>query len=155
MKVFTAPDPTITKEVSFFLGGGISNCPEWQKIALDLLSVNDNEFTVYNPRRDHYEHSRETAIEQIEWEFERLSLPYIIKIFWFPKVNEGPWDQCCPITLLELGESLAKKERPFVGCDPRYTRKLDVEKQCKLRGVRVESDLEAMIDRAILAIAWE
>lgn len=113
------PEPFI------FLAGGITNCENWQQRACDLV---DPRWTVFNPRRDHYDMTNPDEAEvQIRWEFEFLNRADVI-LFWFAG-GESPQ----PITLYEYGRHLAlAKKRIVVGVDDRYVRRQDVIIQTKL-----------------------
>ena len=117
---------------SLFLGGGISNCPNWQNTMVSLLE--DTDLTLLNPRRDHFDVGDSSlAVTQIKWEFSHLNRAKSI-MFWFP------CETLCPITLYELGYWCgAGNKKIFVGCHPDYARKLDVEVQTSL--VRLETKI--------------
>jgi hypothetical protein len=121
MRVVTAPEKLEYGDL--FLAGGISNCPDWQEEAVNLLDVIPG--VVLNPRRG-TDFSEAEAEQQIEWEHEALStVPKIL--FWFPK------ETLCPITLFELGVfSQRSHVEVFVGTHPSYQRRLDVVKQLQL-----------------------
>jgi hypothetical protein len=119
--------PYSIKEIkypSIFLGGGISNCQDWQSfMALALMNATD--LTVFNPRRINFDINDPTASNvQIRWEFKFLEHADVL-IFWFPNTS------VCPITLFEYGKWLGKK-KIYVGCEPGYTRKFDIEVQSEL-----------------------
>ena len=119
---FSGYAPTI------FLGGGISNCPDWQLIAAEYLLSFTN-YRVYNPRRvEAFDiDDAQAAPIQIKWEFDRLIIPQVYILFWFPK------ETLCPITLFEYGKALGSgHNRIFVGCHEEYQRKLDLIEQTKL-----------------------
>jgi hypothetical protein len=114
----------VWKLPSLFLGGGITNCPQWQPIMVELLK--DTNFIIFNPRRDEFDISKKNIqLEQIEWEYKYLKIA-TARLFWFPK------ETLCPITLFELGKFCEKDEPLFVGCDPDYARKDDIEIQLNL-----------------------
>lgn len=137
--VIEAPNP-LTDESRYndrlFLAGGITDCPNWQADAIDLLKDLDN-LTVYNPRRENFR-MEDNPVEQIEWEFDALAYSDAV-IFWFPK------ETLCPITLYELGFKMgivhtAKKSyvhdeyKLFIGAHPEYKRRIDIEYQTTLAG---------------------
>lgn len=111
-----------------FLGGGISNCPDWQKEACGAL---DNlPISVYNPRRADFDVSKKkNTVVQIRWEHERL-FDATEHLFWFPQ------ETLCPITLFEFGKALMYSKQLFVGCHPKYQRLLDVKEQVKVERLR-------------------
>lgn len=143
MKLINAPsDEYIDYSHSLFIGGGISNCEDWQTPLINSLCDLDNLYLI-NPRRPGTidRKDRKISIEQITWEVTRLkSTTYAM--FWFPK------ESLCPITLLELGKTLSKQRitgypRTFIGCHPEYDRVLDVEIQTFLESpmIKIHSSL--------------
>lgn len=117
MKYIEAPNRLVRIPKSIFLAGGISGCPDWQKEMVELLK--DTDLTIFNPRRENFDLSNALVTEeQIEWEFDHLR--------WFPK------ETLCPITLFELGAWSHTMKPLFVGMDPDYQRRKDVEVQLKL-----------------------
>jgi hypothetical protein len=123
-----------------FLGGGITGCPDWQKILVDLLKDVDIG-TLANPRRENFDITDKTQTPiQIKWEFDHLWLSDII-IFWFCK------ETIQPIVLLELGARLGQcylnkheyygnlKPTPpvlVIGIEEGYSREQDVIAQTTL-----------------------
>lgn len=147
---------------TLFLAGGISNCPDWQKIAIDLFDkkVSDENLCIINPRRANgidfnNEHD---STNQILWEHNYLNQAKHI-LFWFPR------ETVCPITLFELGKYVQKKEtgRSRDGCSgpanltisigthPEYIRKLDVKIQTMLMcdKIKINTDLESLVEDVI------
>jgi len=125
--VYVAPDPALKppEVVSVFLAGGITNCPNWQA---EFLSKLEGDFVVYNPRRENFPIGDPTSAKiQIEWEYERLKAASAV-VFWFSRGSLNP------IVLYELGRwGTSSSDRPiFIGVDPEYARKLDVEHQVAL-----------------------
>lgn len=142
MKLVTCPDifecDMIGRTFKVFLGGGISNCPNWQLDMITLLNHADDKLVAFNPRRDSFDITNESDSEfQIEWEFDHLNLSDAI-LFWFPK------ETLCPITLYELGAAATKGKTIFVGCHPEYARSFDVKKQLSMirPGVKVRDSLD-------------
>ena len=127
---------------SLFLGGGISGTKLWQPELLDLLA--DTNLVILNPRREVYPKWDDvTAREQIKWEFTHLKMCGM-RMFWFPP------ETLCPITLFELGKWCEQWEPLFVGCDPEYKRKSDVEIQLELarpNDCKVSESLEGLASR--------
>lgn len=122
MKNIEAPfsHPAITE---LFLGGGISNCPDWQSEILTYLK--DAPGIALNPRRSGG-FIEGIADEQITWEYHALRSASTV-LFWFPK------ETLCPIALLELGVFTQRTQtRLVVGTDPNYERRFDVIKQLEL-----------------------
>lgn len=150
MKAQVIEAPALTRMryyKSLFLGGGITNCVDWQKEVIKELS--DLEMTLINPRRAHFDLTDPTASAvQIEWEYRFLRGCNQI-MFWFSP------ETLCPITLFELGSALERfdlemKENRhqdlFIGCHPEYKRILDVQHQARLKGVGVFTDLNKLIN---------
>jgi hypothetical protein len=136
--------------VAIFLAGGISNCPDWQTPTAQSIALNtpDN-VLVLNPRLPGTldPNDATTAVPQIKWEADALRDANMV-LFWFPK------ESVCPITLLELGKELVRAEltnygRLIVGCEPGYTRTLDVITQCQLvfPDMQIHDNLSDMVDR--------
>lgn len=124
-----------------FLGGGISNCPNWQNIVMDQLKNDPYDYLLLNPRRDDWPEDPVEIKKQIKWEHQGL-IRSQVRSFWFPK------DTLCPITLFELGLSLADDNvTTIVGCDPEYKRKMDLQIQIPLynKGVKIIYDLDYYI----------
>lgn len=136
MQIIEAPNdyPEIS---DVFLGGGISNCPDWQKDIIGLLR--DVPGVGLNPRRTG-EFTEDIADEQITWEYHALRSVHTV-FFWFPK------ETLCPITLLELGVFTQRPDtRLIVGTHPDYARRFDVIKQLELARpeVKVYDNIEDM-----------
>lgn len=139
MHVFEAPNnyPRYTAP-DIFLGGGITNCPDWQADVIALLD--DHEGVMLNPRRSG-DFTDDIAVEQIKWEYHALRSADTV-FFWFPK------ETLCPITLFELGVfSQRPLTRLIVGTHPEYARRLDVVTQMELARpeVTVHTSIEQMI----------
>lgn len=124
MKYIECPQVLENKELSLFLAGGISNCPDWQFELVNMIK--NSPITVLNPRRKNFPTNNPKEFEfQIKWEFEHLKKASAVS-FWFPK------ETLCPITLYELGKQSATNKHLFIGIHPEYARKLDVEIQTAL-----------------------
>jgi hypothetical protein len=84
---------------------------------------------------------------QIEWEYHHL-LKVDAIMFWFP------FGSLCPIALFELGSWINRPKPLFIGCDPDYNRKRDVEIQTRLARPRdkVHSSLAEVVDSIL---KWE
>lgn len=111
-----------------FLAGGITSCPPWGEMVVDLLKNEDA--MLFNPRRKNFDTRDPSATEaQIMWERAHLIEANAI-LFWFPK------ETLCPITLLELGCWLAGggyTHKPlFIGTHPEYQKREDVVIQTSL-----------------------
>ena len=117
-----------------FLGGGITNCKEWQNDLVSRLQVSDENMRLYNPRRENFDitNPKESEI-QIDWEHYYLNLCDIL-VFYFAE------ETLCPIVLFELGGALERnlqkiptlRQKILVYCEPGYKRKFDVNYQIGL-----------------------
>lgn len=139
MQYIEAPDPSKPLFKSVFLAGGISNCPDWQKVMVEALK--DLDVSLYNPRRAQYDTLNPLlAEEQITWEYERLHTADLIS-FWFA---EGSLN---PIVLFEFGAALERKTPIVVGADPGYPRAQDVHIQAMLRrsDLIIHSSLQELV----------
>lgn len=132
MNVVTAVDKFDfqTQHVRIFLAGGITNCPNWQANVVDQFDGYN--VVLFNPRRSNFPIDDPFAsMEQIKWEFDYLRLADAV-LFWFP------CETLCPIVLYELGAWSMTTRHIFVGVDPNYKRRQDVEIQTKLVRPNVE-----------------
>jgi hypothetical protein len=122
---YTGPGPSV------FLAGGISGTSDWQQQIIGQLA--DVPVTLLNPRRANYPwHDPSAAAAQIEWEFRHLHRATAV-LFWFPP------ETLCPIALFELGGRVqVRGQALFVGTDPDYAHKLDVEIQLRLARPEVQ-----------------
>ena len=133
MKVITAPNEYKLQdgEISVFLAGGITNCPEWQKdIITRLEGLSTENLVVFNPRRDNFPIDDPTAAyKQIDWEFRQLEKVDIFSMYF----SSGISDQ--PICMYELGRNIVKiqmrfpkdwENRIIVSVEDGYKRKQDV-----------------------------
>jgi hypothetical protein len=123
---------------SVFLAGGITGCGDWQSRIAEMLRATD--WVVLNPRRSRFPvDDPSAAAEQIRWEFRHLRRA-TARLFWFPSAT------LCPIALYELGAWSVATGPLFVGVDPAYARRVDVEIQTKLvrPDVRVVSSLQEL-----------
>lgn len=130
-----------TKEPSLFLGGGITDCPDWQALTLGMLK--DHPITLINPRRAAFDlRDEDVSVNQIEWEHAALHSADAI-MFWFPA------ETLCPITLYELGAWSKSDKKLFVGTHLNYQRRLDVVTQTRLArpGLKVVWNLEQVMDQ--------
>ena len=136
-RVIVCPETIPSFDRSLFVAGGISNCPDWQSQYISYLSGTG--LLLLNPRRAVFERSPEIDNQQIGWEHQGLSGVTGVS-FWFPK------ESLCPITLLELGRCAVAGKLMFVGVDPEYPRRADVEIQLSLLRpeVRVVNSLEQL-----------
>jgi len=127
MKTITAPENIYQySDISCFLAGGITNCPEWQQETINNLKSIE-EGVLYNPRRENFPMDDPNAAnEQIKWEFEALEKADAFSM-WFSNADS---DQ--PICQYELGRHLAIRSannqlnRVCIGVEPGYRREQDV-----------------------------
>jgi hypothetical protein len=132
-----APQPYAGPGPVLFLAGGITDCPDWQTEAVELLRDTPG-LTVLDPRRAAFDLADPAAaIEQITWEHTHLHRADVV-LFWF-----APGGSVQPITLYELGVHVTRGVPLAVGADPGYPRRLDVEVQLALArpGLRVHDTL--------------
>ncbi len=121
---------TSVYEMSIFLAGGITNCPDWQQEMRELLRP--TELVLLNPRRADFPiGDPNAALAQITWEYEMLRAANSI-LFWFP------CETICPIVLYELGAWTLAGASMYVGVHPDYQRRVDVEIQTGLARPDVE-----------------
>lgn len=133
MNIIVAPEyKTISNTAKVFVGGGITNCENWQDDLLNHLKTNPDNFesqyfSFYNPRRKEFDVSDPNESDiQIKWEYNYLRDADIL-LFWFSKETLNP------ITLYELGKwGNATDKILIIGCDPEYSRKTDVKIQTEL-----------------------
>lgn len=139
MKVITAPSEYCLQdnEISVFLAGGITNCPEWQNDIISRLDeLSTENLVVFNPRRKNFPINDPTAAyKQIDWEFRQLERVDIFSMYF----SSGVSDQ--PICMYELGRNLVKMQMRFpkdwenriiVSVEDGYKRKQDVLIQSEL-----------------------
>lgn len=114
IKVVTAPELYDLKEneISVFLAGGISNCPDWQKEVIERLSNDDKlhgiTVVIFNPRRDVFDFSdKEASLKQVSWEFNYLSKCDVFSMFFC----DAPSVQ--PICFYELGRNIMSLQWRF------------------------------------------
>lgn len=146
MKYIEAPTVYEGEEKSLFLAGSITNAPDWQRIIVNLLK--DEEIVILNPRRKHFSiNDQKAAPTQIAWEYEHLRKATAIS-FWFSKETLNP------IVLYELGAWSMSKKPVFVGIEPEYQRRRDVEIQTELvrPDVKIVNDLHALSEQIKLWI---
>lgn len=127
---------------SIFLAGGITGCWNWQDEARTKLLKSEAFNFVINPRREDFDVSDKSQTPiQIQWEYDYLRVCSDI-MFWFTA------DTVQPITLFELGKSIGTDKKIYVGCDPKYSRQLDVVEQLALSrpDIKVWNSLDNMLD---------
>lgn len=124
MKYVECPEVYNDTDLSLFLGGGITDCPDWQAEITNKLS--DIPLVLLNPRRPT---KPDDSYEQIKWEFDHLEKADL-RLFWFCK------ETLCPIVLFELGKWIHLDKTPkgklLIGIDKGYERLEDVVIQTNL-----------------------
>jgi len=149
MRYVEAPERYYTGDVGLFLAGGITNCPDWQQEIRELLK--DLDIVIFNPRRKDFPiDDPDAAFDQIKWEFEFLNRADII-LFWFSRGSLNP------IVLFEYGKWLSNIKIPltykplFIGIDPEYERRQDVELQTRFENIfyaaRIQYSLEDLANQ--------
>ena len=118
------PKEYIRTKPSVFLAGGITGCPDWQKVVVEELK--DLDIIILNPRRVNFDVTDPNAsYKQIGWEHQMLEYADLIS-YWFAK------ETIQPIVLFELGKYLNDSKRKVIGIHPEYPRRTDVEIQTTL-----------------------
>lgn len=134
MIVVTAPHLYIPKldEITVFLAGGITGCPDWQKEVIDQLygfvGRDDNQVVVYNPRQENFDiNNPNAAADQITWEYQYLNKANIFSMYFVGG------DQIQPICMYELGRYIDPCDlRQVISVERDYIRKNDVVIQVAL-----------------------
>lgn len=129
---------------SLYLAGGITDCPDWQADAVDLLD--GEQMVVFNPRRRSFcVADSSAAADQVRWEHDHLKRADVV-MFWF---SEGPSPQ--PIALYELGAMAASGKQIVVGVHRDYLRRTDVRLQLDLArpGLEVHTNLATTTEAAV------
>lgn len=142
------------EDITVFLAGGITDCPNWQDDLTEMLRSRDDELdkpiVLLNPRRDDFDVGDATMeLQQITWEFDAMSGADMI-VFWFNN------ETLCPIVLYELGMWSNSRNTPIVlGIDPKYKRKRDVLIQTALakgKKMTAVSSVRALSTRLIKGV---
>lgn len=139
MKVITAVEEYSKQpdDVTVFLAGGITNCPEWQNGVIEILREFDSlpeydldNVVIFNPRRENFPiHDKNASFEQIKWEFNKLELADIFSMYFC----DADSDQ--PICMYELGRNIVRIQNKFpdtwtdriiITCNTNYRRDTDV-----------------------------
>jgi hypothetical protein len=134
------PPTSIAKArgLKVFLAGSIEMgvAEDWQsRIASVLIASVSKPVTLYNPRRDNWNHDWAQEIEnddfyeQVRWELQALDDADIIAMYFDPNTKS-------PISLLELG-LYARSDKLIVGCPDGFYRKGNVEIVCNKYKVKM------------------
>jgi hypothetical protein len=132
-------------DLSLFLAGGITNCPDWQAEMVNLLK--HSRLVLLNPRRARWQMKPGAQEEQIRWEHAHLRCADAV-LFWFPE------ETLCPIALYELGAWNPRTKTLFIGCHPDYQRREDVLIQTSLErpGQVIAGTLKELAEHVLV---WE
>lgn len=136
MKVVTAPEYYALKkeDVAVFLGGGITNCDDWQDIVIGYLlklpAEETENLVIFNPRRNEWPDNGDTdeIRRQINWEADYIRQSDIFSMYF---TNTKKSDQ--PICFYELGKYTNYKD--VISYQEGFTRALDVEFQLEIMGI--------------------
>lgn len=115
MRIITAPEEyTIAdNEISIFLAGGITNCPDWQSETIESLKhifaiEQADDVVIFNPRRENFPIDKPgESYRQILWEFEALEKCDIFTMYF----SSGDSDQ--PICMYELGRNILRMQMKY------------------------------------------
>lgn len=107
MEVITAPTKDIYNwKTSVFLAGGITDCPDWQSEVIKYLEKYDLNtrirLKVYNPRRKNFDIHKDSAEEQIKWEYDMINRSDIFSMYFCNS------DSVQPICMYELGVRIGR-----------------------------------------------
>ena len=145
MKVYTAPEvyKPNPSDIKVFLAGGITGCPKWQNEVIKELEILDKKeydkdeeshLVVFNPRRDNFDIKKDSAEEQIKWEFYMLENCDIFSMYFCK-------DEIQPICMYELGRYITRMQMRFpsdwedrivITVEEGYSRLNDVKIQTQL-----------------------
>jgi hypothetical protein len=142
-----APTPYAGSAPALFLAGGITDCPNWQQVAVQLVRQAGIDWVILNPRRRRAveDEDEEAVAEQVAWESQHLRLARAV-LFWFPASTSVQ-----PIALYELGWCVASAKELAVGAEPGYPRRRDVILQLSL--ARAEITVRPTLAEAVADLA--
>lgn len=127
---------------SIFLAGGITNCVDWQTYASEKI-IEKTSLFVLNPRRKNFDRKKQEESEnQIRWEHFYLNRADIM-LFWFPKTAISP------IAFFELGVSISRGKKIYLGFEEGHERAMDLKIQTYLamgKDVAIQNDLDKLIN---------
>ena len=137
VSVVIAPEHKVAKfgTLKIFLAGGITNCIDWQKTVIDNFEKTDYNVCLFSPRRKKFDIKKDSAEEQILWEFNAIEKCDLFTMYF----DGGVSDQ--PICLYELGRNIERMKQKFpddwtdrivITCDAGYKRVEDVIIQTRL-----------------------
>ena len=122
--------------VTCFLGGGITNCRDWQKEVIEELYNLEKQFdltdlVVFNPRRQYFDVNKIKAEDQIKWQYSSIMSSDLFSMFFC-----GDTDSPQPICFFEYGKELVKRKNKvntlIVTAEKTFKRIEDVIIQTKL-----------------------
>jgi hypothetical protein len=127
-----------------FLGGSIEMglAEPWQERLVN--EFNDTDIRFLNPRRDDWdsswvqEASNPQFAEQVNWELDALEYSDLI-VFYFDPTTKSP------ITLMELGLSVAGYGNVIVCCPDGFWRKGNVEIVCQRYGIKMVNNFNELV----------
>jgi hypothetical protein len=135
-RVNTAPEVIDVSQYSVFLAGAIDMgaAVDWQAQVIEAFADYPH-ITLYNPRRAAF--TPDTLDEQIEWELRALTAATSV-LMWFPANTKAP------IALLETGLFM-QSGKLFVGAEPGFYRRRNLEMTCEFFGVPLYDSIEAVV----------
>lgn len=148
MKVFTAPEqiPISKSDYKIFLAGTIEmgTSHDWQSDVINHFNKKNNKkFTIFNPRRVHWDSSWEQSFEapnffqQVSWEMDAMDKADIIIMNLLPESKS-------PISLLELG-LYAKSGKLIVSCPEGFYRRGNVQMVCNKYNIPLYSSIKELL----------
>jgi hypothetical protein len=149
MKEIKPPSKMVASTFSIFLAGSIEmgTASSWQdEVVKALESING---IVLNPRRDSWdstwiqEEGNGIFNEQVTWELAGILDTANLVVFYFDPNTKAP------VTMLELGLTLASHKECLVCCPKGFWRKGNIDITCKRFGVPVIETLESLISHII------
>ena len=128
-------------DISCFLGGGITNCEDWQSEVIRFLKEYESNgvdlrwLVLYNPRQKYFPiDNPDAAEEQIRWEYKYLNACSVFSMYFCNSDSDQP------ICMYELGRYALGfqykypdwENRLIVSVEKGYRRTKDVDIQLKL-----------------------
>lgn len=137
--------PTTGNPVSVFLAGSIEmgSAPDWQAQIARRLQKANLAVDVFNPRRDDWNPRWEQSInnkqfaQQVHWELDHIASCDIVFFYFAPGTAS-------PVSMLELGLSLASYAQTIVCCPEGFGRKGNIDIVCE----RFENEVFTSLDDA-------
>ena len=137
--IITAPEPLERGDGYYriFLAGAIDMgaAVDWQKEVIAAFAVYED-VALYNPRRTQF--TPDTLDEQIKWELEALEYADAI-LMWLPGNAKAP------VSMFEAG-LYWRGGKLFIGADPDFYRRRNLELTGARYGVPVHDTLENLIE---------